>query len=57
MKECGEEIIRDAQGRSGNLDFFVLALGNGSSARGVGQVLPERSCSSRNGTRGKPDSR
>lgn len=42
MKECGEEIVRNTSEHGVNLDFFVLALGNGSSARGIGSVLDAR---------------
>lgn len=42
MKECGEEIVRNAQEHGVNLDYFVLALGNGSSSRGIGGVLGPR---------------
>jgi len=42
MRELGREILRDLN-RKGirNVDYFVVALGNGSSARGVGSVLAE----------------
>jgi cysteine synthase len=42
MRECAEEILRDTQDQQVSLDFMVLALGNGSSARGIGEVLRPR---------------
>ena len=39
MRECGEEILRDSKRARCPLDFFVVALGNGSSSRGIGDAL------------------
>ncbi len=39
MQECARELIEDAAAIGANLDYFVMALGNGSSARGLGTVL------------------
>lgn len=45
MRECGEEIVHNAQEHDVNLDYFVLALSSGSSFRGVGQVLDSKGIS------------
>lgn len=39
MKECGEEIIRDASSLGVRLDYFLVALGNGSTALGLSEAL------------------
>lgn len=39
MKELGEEILDDADRAHVEFDYFFLALGNGGSARGVGEML------------------
>ena len=39
MEELGEEILQDAEKRGVELDYMMLALGNGGSARGAGSVL------------------
>jgi len=42
MAELGEEILHDAEKKHVEFDYFVLALGNGASARGIGNVLADR---------------
>jgi|ERR1039458_3154942 cysteine synthase A len=42
MHECGLEIVRQVEELGIELDCFVFALGNGSSARGVGEILRPR---------------
>ncbi len=39
MEELGHEILDNARAAGVNFDYFMLALGNGGSARGVGKVL------------------
>jgi len=39
MQELGEEILSDAEAENVEFDYFLLALGNGGSARGVGPVM------------------
>lgn len=41
MTELGHEIVQNAAEQSVELDYFMLALGNGGSARGAGQVLKD----------------
>jgi cysteine synthase A len=43
MEECGKEILAQIdEDFNTELDYFMFALGNGSSARGIGKVLDEK---------------
>jgi cysteine synthase len=42
MRDCSREVMQWAQAEGIDMDFFMLALGNGSSARGFSEGLPKR---------------